>query len=89
MGNSHAEVGGSLLRAWGFPAGLVDSVLAHHAPHRLGDGVVKPVVLVHLADAVVHANDQRGVAAFLDTAYLESLGVPPDLARWCAVGSLE
>lgn len=89
LGNSHAEVGGCLLRLWGFPSGLVDSVTAHHAPHRLGDGLVKSVVLVHVADAVAHANDARGLATFLDQAYLESLHLNPDLAHWRAVGSFE
>lgn len=89
LGNSHAEVGGCLLRLWGFPAGLVDSVTAHHAPHRLGDGVVKSVVLVHIADAVAHASDPRGLATFLDTAYIESLGLNPDLGYWQATASFD
>lgn len=87
LGNSHAEVGGCLLRLWGFPPGLIDSVTAHHAPHRLGDGVIRPVVLVHIADAVAHASDSRGLATFLDTAYLESIGVESDIRHWQAVTS--
>lgn len=89
LGNSHAEVGGCLLKLWGFPSGLVDCVTAHHAPHRLGAGVGKAVLLVHMADAMAHKLDGRGVATFLDSTFLESLEVNSDLDYWRANAGIE
>jgi len=86
LGNTHAEVGGCLLRLWGFPKGLVEAVANHHTPHRAPESSARTALLVHLSDAVVHAIDGRGDAALLDTACLEALQLPTSLAHWISLG---
>ena len=55
VGIDHAELGGSIVRAWGLPEALVVGVARHHAP----TGAVCPAGPiapgVHLADAVAKA----------------------------------
>jgi HD-like signal output (HDOD) protein len=86
LGNTHAEVGGCLLRLWGFPKGLIDAVSNHHTPHRAPEGSARTTLLVHLSDAVVHAIDGRNESVLLDTACLESLQLPTSLAHWISIG---
>jgi len=86
LGNTHAEVGGCLLRLWGFPKGLVDAVANHHTPHRASEAAARTTLLVHLSDAVVHAIDGRNEPVFVDTACLESFKLPTALAHWISIG---
>jgi len=89
LGNSHAEIGACLLRLWGFPDSLIDLIGAHHAPHKMGEGMKITVLLLHLSDAVAHALDGKGTPIFLDSSYLESAGLPTELAYWQKVATAD
>lgn len=54
VGLDHAQIGGRLLRRWGFPDVLVDAVESHHAPEKAS---VDPVLtsLVHLGGSLTDA----------------------------------
>ncbi len=55
VGIDHAELGGSIVRAWGLPESLVVGVARHHAPTGAA-GPTGPIAQgVHLADAVAKA----------------------------------
>jgi putative nucleotidyltransferase with HDIG domain len=86
LGNTHAEVGACLLRLWGFPRTLVEAVAHHHAPHRASAEASKSVLMVHLADAVVHAIDGKGTPTFVDVDCLRAQSLPTELAYWIDIG---
>lgn len=54
LGYDHADIGGVLMKHWGFPPRLVDAVADHHRP--LGSLRSKEnAAVVHFADHLVHA----------------------------------
>ncbi len=54
LGFDHAQIGEEVLRAWRYPANLVNAVAYHH--HPLSAGVYQlESSLIHLADYLVHA----------------------------------
>ena len=77
IGCDHAEVGACLLKQWGLPAVLIESVANHHRP------VVAPTpqlsAIVHVADMVaLEAGVSPGLASFatrVDENAVEALGL--------------
>lgn len=77
LGADHAEVGATLLRKWGLPELLVESVANHHQP------VIKPKpalsAIVHVADVIaLEAGPSPGWASFAmraDESAVEALGL--------------
>jgi putative nucleotidyltransferase with HDIG domain len=84
FGNHHGDIGGCLLRLWGLPAGIVDAVSLHHTPHKGGEETANATTLVHIADALAHAEKGDGTAVLLDKAHLAALKLNEDLAHWRA-----
>jgi len=54
MGFDHAAISGALLRAWGLPHSLEESVACHHQPDRAARFPLE-TALVHIGDVVVQA----------------------------------
>ena len=74
-GFDHAELGGMVLREWGLPATLVQSVMHHHAPNMVKYAL--PPSLIHVSDFSAHAFSTR----------LQRTPVPPlQTEAWAALG---
>ena len=56
-GFDHAELGGMVLREWGLPPTLVQSVMHHHSPHMVKFDL--PASLIHVSDFSAHAISTR------------------------------
>jgi HD-like signal output (HDOD) protein len=86
LGVSHAEVGAYLLGVWGLPFSIVETTAFHHQPS--GAAIEMPDVLaaVHLADAVVAAED-RGTELCVELPFLERAGLAGDIDTWRATAS--
>jgi len=77
VGCDHAQVGACLLKQWGLPELLIESVANHHAP------VIKPKpqlsAIIHVADIVaLEAGISPGMASFatrVDEDAVEALGL--------------
>lgn len=82
FGNSHAGVGGSLLKLWGLPAGVVQAVSMHHTPHCSGESSPGPATLLHIADAVSYGSVSADAPCLLDAAHLRSVKLPEMLNYW-------
>jgi putative nucleotidyltransferase with HDIG domain len=73
---SHAEVGAHLLSIWGLPDSIVEAVAFHHQPGRSVNNVSNALTAVHLANAFVQENADRGVAlSLVDNEYVARLGL--------------
>lgn len=89
FGATHAAVGAYLLGLWGLPDPLIEAVAFHHHPALCPDRSFSPLTAVHVANALVHAQEQGdAVARQIDQEYLDALGLRDRLAIWCAQGQL-
>jgi len=77
FGFDHAEVGGALLKAWNYPANLIQTVRHHHQPLHAGSFQLE-ASLIHVADYVVNAM-QLGSSG-------ERQAPPPHAAAWDRLG---
>ncbi len=83
FGHHHGTAGALLLELWGLPTSVVEAVALHHTPHRLGDNTVTPLVLVHIANALVNSeNPGHAAEATLDSGFLQRLLLPAKLDLW-------
>jgi HD-like signal output (HDOD) protein/CheY-like chemotaxis protein len=85
FGATHADVGGYLLGLWGLPVPVVEAIALHHQP---GETLLKsfsPLTAVHIGNAMVSAELPAiagAPAVAIDTHYLASIGVKPNLKVW-------
>jgi HD-like signal output (HDOD) protein/ActR/RegA family two-component response regulator len=83
---THAATGAYLLALWGLPLGVVEAVAGHHDPDLLPGVALDAIAAVHIADALAHevrsGLGDGAPAPKLDPAYLDRLGVRPQLAGW-------
>lgn len=83
LGMTHASIGRELLKAWGLPEGVQDSVSAHHG-ERLNDlkgTAFQQARLVHCAARIADLFCQGIPSSELDRVRQEclcELGIPPD-----------
>ena len=83
FGHHHGTAGALLMELWGLPSALVEAVALHHTPHRTRESAVSPLVLVHIANALVHGdNPSQLVEARIDSSYLQRLLLPAKLDLW-------
>jgi putative nucleotidyltransferase with HDIG domain len=80
LGYHHANVGGTLLRAWGLPDEVVDAVSFHHQPASTSNRLAQ---VVALADAAAHAVGAVGSGGAClqpewDAAAAQALGATPE-----------
>lgn len=77
VGCDHAEVGACLLKQWGLPEVLIESVANHHSPVSSPKPALSAVV--HVADVIaLEAGVSPGVASFamrVDETAVEALGL--------------
>ncbi|MEW7973785.1 MAG: response regulator [Candidatus Thiodiazotropha endolucinida] len=76
FGSTHGAVGAYLLGLWGLPQSVVEAVALHHQPALQADRVFSVLSVVHIANALVHA-EAEGTAldALLDLDYINSIKV--------------
>jgi len=85
QGVTHAATGAYLLSLWGLPDGVVEAVAYHHQPSAVSAPVLDAVAAVHIADALAHEVESGSVGdprPRLDDAFVDRLGVRPQLDRW-------
>lgn len=84
----HAAVGAYLLGLWALPEPIVEAVAFHHRPSDLQPPVLGPLVLVHLAGALIDQADSTlagqpaGAGEPIDTALIEQLGLVEQFEAW-------
>jgi HD-like signal output (HDOD) protein len=77
-GISHAEVGGYLLGIWGLPCSIVEAVAYHHGPGRIPHREYELVDAIHVADLLVHEEQDPERAAISHRSLsLSHLSEPP------------
>jgi HD-like signal output (HDOD) protein len=83
-GVSHAEVGAYLVGLWGLPFGIVEAIAHHHVPGRAGERPALDVLAaVHIAECLIdQTSEGAGMAARLDGALVERLGMARRLEEW-------
>ncbi|MES9826254.1 MAG: response regulator [Candidatus Thiodiazotropha endolucinida] len=76
FGSTHGAVGAYLLGLWGLPQSVVEAVALHNQPALQADRVFSVLSVVHIANALVHA-EAEGTAldALLDFDYINSIKV--------------
>lgn len=81
---THAEVGAYLLAIWGLPIPLVEAVANHHHPRRCGTQEFCLAGVVHVANALQHAQPGHPeiVASPVDADYLKHVGLETQYEIW-------
>ena len=90
FGASHAELGGALLRLWGFSDQVVEAVLYHHQPTEGGifcADCLGPIGIVHVAQRLAGIRAEEDLAdnswkTGLDLDYLTRVGAVERLDIW-------
>jgi HD-like signal output (HDOD) protein/CheY-like chemotaxis protein len=90
MGTTHGRIGAYLLGLWGIEQQIVEAVAYHHEPAVVRSSKFDLPIIVHVADAVVHAieNEREGRSKEIevDREHLAALGVLDRLEEWRAAG---
>jgi putative nucleotidyltransferase with HDIG domain len=81
---THAEVGAYLLALWGLPVPLVEAVACHHAPRRCCPSTLCLAGVIHIADALQHAQGLHPdlVPNPVDAEYLQHTGLDAHYESW-------
>ncbi len=94
FGTTHAEIGASLLGAWGLPTPIVEGVAYHHVPSRGASDHFGSLLAVHVADVLAHhvmqgEGDAAACYRALDTESLRRAGVATRIPVWTAIAAEE
>ena len=83
---THAEVGAYLLALWGLPIPLVEAVANHHHPRHCGTQELCLAGVVHIANALEHAQTVHPeiVPSPVDADYLKFVGLEQQFESWRA-----
>ncbi|MEZ4699126.1 MAG: response regulator [Rhodothermales bacterium] len=86
-GVSHAEIGAYMLNLWGLPHSIVEAVAHHHEPWRMSEDQFDLPQAIYVANILVHEQSSDPLLgsehyADFDYAYLDRLGVTPQLDDW-------
>jgi len=85
LGTSHAEVGAYLLGLWGIPDQILEPILFHHRPSKLGETKFSVLTAIHVANALL---DQESDPAHvnrlktIDIGYLSKINMLNRLEDW-------
>lgn len=78
LGCSHADVGGFLLSLWGLHSSIVETVLYHHEPALIADGVMTIGSAVYFANTLVDAEHD----GCLDEQFLNTVASAEQYEHW-------
>jgi putative nucleotidyltransferase with HDIG domain len=84
-GITHAEVGAYLLGLWGLPLRVTEAIAYHHAPASVPHQRFDALAAVYVANLLAHEQEGAAREREWDRAFLESVGVAPQLAGWKAM----
>lgn len=86
---SHAEVGAYLIAIWGLPIPLIEAVANHHQPRRCGTQEFCLAGVIHIANALQHAQSPHPelVPSVVDLDYLKQVGFDRQYQAWRAAQS--
>jgi putative nucleotidyltransferase with HDIG domain len=81
---THAEVGAYLLALWGLPIPLVEAVANHHHPRRCCSHELCLAGMVHMANALQHAqtDNPEMITSPVDADYLKYVGLSQQFELW-------
>lgn len=79
-------MGAYLLALWGLPLPLVEAVACHHHPQRCGMTELCLAGVVHIANALQHAQSAHPemAASPVDADYLKQIGLEQQFEIWRA-----
>ncbi|HMY67117.1 MAG TPA: HDOD domain-containing protein, partial [Leptospiraceae bacterium] len=72
MGVTHPEIGGLLLRKWGFPEELISVVEFHHKPFLAPDHERELVEIIYLANMMIDVIDNKASYFVIYTPVLKN-----------------
>ena len=75
MGVSHALLGGTLAEKWNFADSVVEMIKFHHSPFLASDDQKKQVSIIHLADALIRAEEGKRNYVHFDLDAMAELGI--------------
>lgn len=82
FGASHDAIGAYFLGLWGFPGASVRAVAYNLTPDKDPDQTLNLTTLLHVAKALVQAEDLEAQKSFMNLPYLEKLGLTGKLQKW-------
>lgn len=82
FGVNHAEVGACLASVWGLPADIVEALALHHHPTLVVNNDICPLTVVHVANALEHADNNPESPLKVDMDYLAEIGLAERVNAW-------
>jgi len=84
---THSEVGAYLMDLWGLPLPIIEALAFHHNPCQSITQEFAPLTAVHAANAMINGTrtETHTGHRFLDTGYLEALGLKERFPLWASV----
>ena len=75
LGTSHAQLGAYLMGIWGFSEPIVEAIAFHHYPSKCSNSSFSILSVIHLANAIEHADHFEENGKRVDTDYMDKLGI--------------
>ncbi len=82
FGVTHSEVCAYLLGLWGFSDAVVEAVAFIHQPERAPTQDISPLILVHVANAMVSSEWKESRGCTLNLDYLQQIRLAGRLEAW-------
>ena len=85
FGATHSQIGAYLLGRWGIPDRIVDAVAYHHEPMAAETHEFTSLTAVHVADAIITANENQLESDFseiCDFEYIREIGAESRIPNW-------
>lgn len=82
---SHTELGGYLMTIWGLQKNIVDSLIYHHNPLEANINTPNILTAVHVANALVHANDPNDNKSKINMKYIKSIQLEKLVPQWITI----
>lgn len=82
FGATHNDVGAYFLGLWGFPEAITNAVTYSQTPEKDPQQSLNMTTLLHVAQALMRADDLASQKLHMNLAYLEKLGLTGRLQKW-------
>ena len=82
LGTTHDAVGAYFLGLWGFPEATTRAISYSQTPEKDPDQSLNLTTLVHVAQALMQADDLEGQKSHMNLSYLEKLGLTDRFKKW-------